>query len=390
MLKNQGAEVGMSLAPWPRLEGCAVSHIFAGSDWAAVLEQVVNARIQGIPVVITAFRWPRERPDLSACASAEREAARLASSISAQAALSLADLVVTMSRAQERLLKISAWLDSSFGTPELASLPFPVSPTYEVPPQTDERLPGQRFVLCPGTVIPENGQLDLLAAAGEPAGPGLDAPLRFVGSTTCDADYAAQCSQLFRPGDVLLGALGESELAKLYGEAAASCLLAHDDHVRLGVLESCAAGIPTVSTPQESLQEYVGEGALYVDRADAQAVRQSLAKALESPRAAPRRLGSDPQAYAARLLDIYAAAGPAGRGQLNMALVCEALSWRLQSVITSLPESAAAAKVRYEETLRAEKSRADDIYRRFRRIASLPVISQYLAFRRWLASLGQK
>lgn len=394
MLRNQGAEVAATLAPWPPLarparEGRAVSHIFAGSDWPAALEQVVNSRIQSIPVVITAACWPGGRPDTSVRASDEHEAARIASSISAQAALSLADVVVTMSRAQEQLLRTPGWLDPSFGTPEVLPLLFPVSGTREVQPPTQDRLPvqgltSQRFVLCPGTVTPENGQLHLLSASRK-----LDAPLCFVGSTTFDPDYAAQCSQLLRPGDVLLGAVGESELASLYAEAAASCLLAHDEHVRLEALESCAAGIPTVSTPQQSLQEYVGNAALYVNHADPEAVAQTLAKALESARSAPHTLGSDPQTHAARLLDIYAAAGPAGRGELNMALVCKALSWRLQTVIASLPDGA-AAKARCEEMLRAEKARADDIYRRFRRITSLPVIRQYLAFRRWLASLRER
>jgi glycosyltransferase involved in cell wall biosynthesis len=376
ILRDRGLEAAISFAPWPRLDDCGVIHIFAGSDWPASLEQVVNARIQGIPVVITAFRWPVRTPDVAAYPTAALEAARIAASTCAQAALSLADVVITMSEAQERLLKTSSLLDPSLGKPDVAPLLFPVEPRHPAQQQSSEP-----FVLCPGVVAPENGQLDLLRAAGK-----LDAPLRFAGSTIYDPEYTAECSQHLRPGDSFLGPVGEDKLASLYSQAVASCLLAQDEHVRLEVLESCAAGIPTVSTPQESLREYAGDRVLSVNQGDPEDAARGLATALASARRAAQNLGSDSQTYAGKLLDIYAAAG-ARRPELNMRLVCDALSWRLQGLTGSLPESAPAMRAHFEEMLRVERARAADLYRRFRRVTSLPVIRQYLALRRWLASL---
>ena len=151
------------------------------------------------------------------------------------------------------------------------------------------------YVLCVGTLEPRKNHATLFAALRLLEGR-LDLPLVVAGRRGWDwQPILAAGERLRRDGRVrFLDYVPEETLPGLYAGAAATVYPSWAEGFGLPVLESLAAGVPTVASTAPALREVAGAAALYADPGSAEDLAGAIERALageqrtEAARAARR------------------------------------------------------------------------------------------------------
>ena len=135
-------------------------------------------------------------------------------------------------------------------------------------------------ILCVGRLVPEKGQAVLLSAVARLAERGHDVRLTLVGEGPDRERLEGTAARLAITQRVLFaGAIGQDDIAAIYGSASIFCLASFAEGVPCVLMEAMAMGLPVVSTRIMGIPELIEEnhGGLLVapGRAD------ELASALE-------------------------------------------------------------------------------------------------------------
>lgn len=138
------------------------------------------------------------------------------------------------------------------------------------------------FVLQVGRIQSAKNQLALIQALA-----GLSVPIVFIGQPSpYETDYYSRCKEEGekRGNVIFIEHLSQEELAGIYVLAAVHALPSFRETPGLVSLEAAAAGCRIVSTAVGSTYEYFGDDAWYCDPWNRQSIRQSVLRALNSPK----------------------------------------------------------------------------------------------------------
>lgn len=179
------------------------------------------------------------------------------------------------------------------------------------------------YLLCVGTIEPRKNHATLFRALSRWAA-GVDLPLVVVGRRGGEAgSILAEAEPLRRDGRlVVLGYVADALLPALYAGAAATVYPSWYEGFGLPVLESLAAGVPTVTSDAPALREIGGGATIVAPAGDAEALGAAIEEALSAGRqgqaasGARRAVARDAtwEAAGRALGGVLMAAAAAGRG----------------------------------------------------------------------------
>jgi glycosyltransferase involved in cell wall biosynthesis len=179
------------------------------------------------------------------------------------------------------------------------------------------------YLLCVGTIEPRKNHATLFRALSRWAD-GVDLPLVVVGRRGWDAGpILAEAEPLRRDGRlVFLGYVADALLPALYAGAAATVYPSWYEGFGLPVLESLAAGVPTVTSDAPALREVGGGATIVAPADDAEALGAAIGEALsverqgEAAAAARRAVAREAtwEASGRALADVLRAASGRGTG----------------------------------------------------------------------------
>jgi glycosyltransferase involved in cell wall biosynthesis len=172
----------------------------------------------------------------------------------------------------------------------------------------------ERYLLSLATLEPRKGLDTLLAALSSTRAPKL--PLVLVGQPGWGGiDPVALAAELGAPEPLVLGRIGDQDLAAVLHGAAALAAPSRSEGFGLPVLEAMAAGVPVVTSDAPALVEVGGGAAVVVPRDDPDALAGALTRV------------ADPDARAG-----YAQAGKDRAGHYSWSSAAREL-WQLYSTL---------------------------------------------------------
>jgi spore maturation protein CgeB len=170
------------------------------------------------------------------------------------------------------------------------------------------------FVLCVGRLEQRKNQLMLLEALRDDPRPVVLA----AGGFSYQPEYARLVRALERRGPTLvLDRLSSTELAAAYREAAVHCLASWYELPGLVSLEAARHGTRVAASRWGAIEDYLGDGAAYLEPDDPESIRRAieLALAIDPAPAAERARGFTWERSASMLLALYEEIVPTGRRQ---------------------------------------------------------------------------
>jgi glycosyltransferase involved in cell wall biosynthesis len=312
-LEASGTSVHIDLGCSPDLSSFDLVHVFNVQTAAHSVQQVNQARSQGVPVVLSPIYWDRRHIDRWAETYEFHEQAlvraaarwlpglptlyfkwlspgrrRLAANI--RRMLDAADHLLPNSLAELEILAVL------FGMPELRAKSSVVvnaidtsqgSPT-DMPVADDLQLPDGNFVLQVGRFEPIKGQRTLIRAMSERP----DVPMVFIGAGL-EGAYGQACRALGRArGNVhFLPHVPHESLPSIYKRAKVHALPSMRESPGLVSLEAAVQGANCVVGIHAPVLEYFGDQAWVCDPQNDESVRRAVMDAFEAPRSG--RLGEE-------------------------------------------------------------------------------------------------
>jgi glycosyltransferase involved in cell wall biosynthesis len=260
-LPSHGVEVRRHDSWKSNLAGASVFHFFSCTGGSIHFCAYVKKR--GLPLVISSSLWISE------------QTRHLYPIDEIRAQLSLADMIVTNSRAESDLLsRLLEMPPDRFATvfngfePDFALAdPKPFRDRFNI------RGP---FILNVANIEPRKNQLGLVRSLK-----GLGVPLVMIGSRR-NNDYADAVMAEAGPEARYLGPLGHDDpgLASAFAACTVFALPSTLETPGLAALEASACGAPLVVTSEGPTREYFAEHAHYVDHGDPADIRRGILAAM--------------------------------------------------------------------------------------------------------------
>jgi glycosyltransferase involved in cell wall biosynthesis len=275
-----GLRVHLSTAPAPDLCGYDLVHLFNIMAARETYQQLVNARRQRKPAVLSPIYWdPGEY--LSA---------------TGQSSVYGSWWEETMPLRRAVLAGVAAILPNSRMELEELRRLFSILPPAQIVPNAAETLFAaarpehflrkygcKNFLLSVGRICRRKNQLSLIRAARE-----LNYPLVLIGPLN-DGEYYCECRRAAAgTGTLFIDALPPEELATAYAAARVHALVSWYDTPGLVSLEAAAAGCRLVTTDRGSAREYLEDLVEYCDPGDIASIQRAVAAAWKRPTPDPK------------------------------------------------------------------------------------------------------
>jgi glycosyltransferase involved in cell wall biosynthesis len=284
-LERRGVSAEISYEPRSDLQGFDLVHLLHAREPELLLKQLSAARKAGKRVLFSPVYWDWPTVDNLLVKLFGRDEGMLRARRREQTLLGIlawqADLVVVGAAAEQH------WLTRDFDLPpdRFSHVPLAWDSEFgDAPPDPFVRETGLRdFVLCVGSVCPQENQLTLIQGMR-----GFPAPLLLV-SAWNDPAYLEMCRSQAGRNVIFRGPMTLEEIASAYAASKVHVAPSIGDPMNFTTLAAALAGCNLVCADNPCVREYLGDRALYCDALDPASVRAAVENAFAAPRTGEAR-----------------------------------------------------------------------------------------------------